>query len=119
MSRISKKFIKNFIKGGVFGIMSNDMLSNKGDFDSSEKTKFTWLGFATKSTEIMELVLFFGGVTLAILIICGILPFGALGIGICIACSFICASHFFYTNSWTCRHNYKYLQKQMGFSESK
>lgn len=67
----------------------------------------------------MELVLFFGGVTLAILIICGILPFGALGIGICIACSFICASHFLYTNSWTCRHNYKYLQKQMGFSKSK
>lgn len=55
----------------------------------SQETKFTWMDFATKATELMEPLLFFGGIIFTVLIACEILPFGALGIGICIALSFI------------------------------
>ena len=53
----------------------------------------------------MEPVLFFGGGALTALIALGILPWGALGIGICATLTFIGISRFVLTNSWTWWHN--------------
>ena len=53
----------------------------------------------------MEPVLFFGGGALTALIALGILPWGALGIGICATLTFIGISRFVLTNSWTLLHN--------------
>ena len=107
----SKKFIKNLL-----GDVAKLEVGDAADLFSSKfkkKTKFIWLGFRTKFEEIMELVLFFGGVTLVILILCGILPFGVLGIGIGIALSLIGMSRFLLTNSWTTYHNLQYARSEL------
>ncbi len=64
-----------------------------------------WLNIRAKVEEIMEPVLFFGGGALTALIALGILPWGALGIGICATLTFIGISRFVLTNSWTWWHN--------------
>ena len=64
-----------------------------------------WLYIRAKVEEIMEPVLFFGGGILTALIALGILPWGALGIGICATLTFIGISRFVLTNSWTWWHN--------------
>ena len=69
------------------------------------KRKFLLLSIRTKAEEIMELVLFFGGIALTVLSAFGILSFGALGLGIFAAFTFIGASRFFSTNSWSRQHN--------------
>ena len=70
-----------------------------------KKTYEGWLSIRAKVEEIMEPVLFFGGGALTALIALGILPWGALGIGICATLTFIGISRFVLTNSWTWWHN--------------
>ena len=72
----------------------------------SEKTQknICWMSIRAKFEEIMELLLFFGGGTLTILITFGILPWGALWIGICGTLAFIGASRFVLTNSFLKTH---------------
>ena len=70
-----------------------------------KKTYEGWLSIRAKVEEIMEPVLFFGGGALTALIALGILPWGALGIGICATLTFIGISRFVLTNSWTLLHN--------------
>ena len=69
------------------------------------KRKFLLLSIRTKAEEIMELVLFLGGIALTVVSAFGILSFGALGLGIFAAFTFIGASRFFSTNSWSEQHN--------------
>lgn len=73
--------------------------------DRIKKIYDGWLNIRAKLEEIMEPVLFFGGGTLTALIALGILPWGALGIGICATLTFIGISRFVLTNSWTLWHN--------------
>lgn len=73
--------------------------------DRIKKIYDGWLNIRAKLEEIMEPVLFFGGGTLTALIALGILPWGALGIGICATLTFIGISRFVLTNSWTPSHN--------------
>ena len=70
-----------------------------------------WIAVRTKMEELLEPILFFGGTTLTVLISIGILPFGALGIGICSMLTFIGASRFLATNSWSNDHNECYFGK--------
>ena len=75
------------------------------DLPPGTRRKFLLLSIRTKAEEIMELVLFFGGIALTVLSAFGILSFGALGLGIFAAFTFIGASRFFSTNSWSRQHN--------------
>ncbi len=63
------------------------------------------LKFRAKIEELLEPVLFLGGIALTVLISLGILPFGAVGIGICSMLTFFSASRFLTTNSWSQNHN--------------
>ncbi len=63
------------------------------------------LEFRAKIEELLEPVLFLGGMALTVLISLGILPFGAVGIGICSMLTFFSASRFLTTNSWSQNHN--------------
>ena len=69
-------------------VMSNDLLK-----------------FRTVLEEISNPAMFFGGISINILISFGILPFGPLGIGICAMFIFIGASRFIFTNTLTALHN--------------
>lgn len=75
------------------------------DLPADIKRKYQLLSIRTKAEEIMELVLFFGGIALTVVSAFGILSFGALGLGIFAAFTFIGASRFFSTNSWSEQHN--------------
>ena len=63
------------------------------------------LELRAKIEELLEPVLFLGGIALTVLISLGILPFGAVGIGICSMLTFFSASRFLTTNSWSWNHN--------------
>ena len=63
------------------------------------------LELRAKIEELLEPVLFCGGIALTVLISLGILPFGAVGIGICSMLTFFSASRFLTTNSWSWNHN--------------
>ena len=65
-----------------------------------------WIKFRGRVEELLEPVLFFGGITLTVLISLGILPFGGIGIAICSMLIFFSASRFLATNSWSKHHNY-------------
>lgn len=65
-----------------------------------------WIKFRTKTEELLEPILFFGGTTLTVLISLGILPFGGVGIAICSMLTFFSASRFLATNSWSNDHNF-------------
>ena len=66
-----------------------------------------WIRFRTRVEELLEPVLFCGGIALTVLISLGILPFGAVGIGICSMLTFFSTSRFLNTNSWSNDHNYQ------------
>ena len=94
--------------------MKVKLSSSNESFEGSKNNKFIeriktiyegWLYIRAKVEEIMEPVLFFGGGALTALIALGILPWGALGIGICATLTFIGISRFVLTNSWTWWHN--------------
>ena len=94
--------------------MENESIDLEKDNEKAKGNKITarikiiyefWLYIRAKVEEIMEPVLFFGGGTLTALIALGILPWGALGIGICATLTFIGISRFVLTNSWTWWHN--------------
>lgn len=94
--------------------MENESIDLEKDNEKAKGNKITarikiiyefWLYIRAKVEEIMEPVLFFGGGTLTALIALGILPWGALGIGICATLTFIGISRFVLTNSWTRWHN--------------
>ncbi len=63
------------------------------------------LEFRTILEEISNIAMFFGGISINILISFGIFPFGSLGIGICAMFIFIGASRFIFTNTLTASHN--------------
>ena len=64
------------------------------------------INFRGRVEELLEPVLFFGGITLTVLISLGILPLGGVGIAICSMLTFFSASRFLATNSWSNDHNY-------------
>ncbi len=78
-----------------------------------------WICFRTKVEELLEPVLFLGGIALTVLISLGILPFGAVGIGICSMITFFSASRFLTTNSWSEDHNYRYDQEKISLIDEK
>ena len=65
-----------------------------------------WITFRARVEELLEPVLFFGGIALTVLISLGILPFGGVGMAICSMLTFFSASRFLATNSWSNDHNY-------------
>ena len=78
-----------------------------------KKIPIQWLKVRAVMEEACEVIFFVGGLTLTALIALGILPWGALGIGICATLAFIGMTRFIATNSWTVLHNYKYNKKQL------
>lgn len=90
-----------------------DKINNKGDDVGNKKIKMDWFGIRARIEEICEIVFSVGGLGLTALIALGILPWGALGIGICATLAFIGATRFIATNSFTVRHNYKYNQRDL------
>ena len=64
-----------------------------------------WVRFRGRVEELLEPVLFLGGITLTVLISLGILPLGGVGIAICSMLTFFGASRFLATNSWSRSHN--------------
>ena len=78
-----------------------------------------WIYFRTRVEELLEPVLFCGGIALTVLISLGILPFGAVGIGICSMLTFFSASRFLTTNSWSKDHNYQYNQEKNSLIDDK
>lgn len=70
------------------------------------KENANYLVSEQKLKKLWNWVLFFGGIALTVVSAFGILSFGALGLGIFAAFTFIGASRFFSTNSWSMHHNW-------------
>ncbi len=86
--------------------------SKKNKNTKSKKTKMDWLRIRARIEEICEMVFSVGGLVSTALITLGILPWGALGIGICATLAFIGITRFIATNSWTANHNFGYERKK-------
>ena len=86
---------------------------NENVESDKKKIPIQWLKVRAVMEEACEVIFFVGGLTLTALIALGILPWGALGIGICATLAFIGMTRFIATNSWTAYHNYKYNKKDL------
>ena len=81
---------------------------NENVESDKKKNPIQWLKVRAVIEEACEVIFFVGGLTLTALIVLGILPWGALGIGICATLAFIGITRFIATNSWTSDHNFNY-----------
>ena len=81
--------------------------------NDNNKIKMNLLKIRARIEEICEIVFSVGGLCLTALIALGILPWGALGIGICATLAFIGMTRFIATNSWTACHNRKYNKESL------
>lgn len=96
----------------------NSDSDKRGIINSKAKKFISWIDFRTKAEEILEIVLFFGGIVFIALILLEILPFGYWGIGICATLVFIGASRFILTNSFTEDHNFYEEESGRGFVDN-
>ena len=104
--------------GGAKNISDNIIeFINKVEKDKqakeNKKIKMNLLKIRARIEEICEIVFSVGGLGLTALIALGILPWGALGIGICATLAFIGITRFIATNSWTACHNRKYNKESL------
>ena len=112
---IASKLI-NYLKVEV---VEKDLDSSKQSIINPNAKKFiSWIDFRTKAEEILELLLFFGGMVFIALILLEILPFGYWGIGICALLVFVGASRFILTNSFTEDHNFYEEESGRGFVDN-
>ena len=81
--------------------------------DDNNKIKMNLLKIRAIIEEACEIIFSFGGLGLTALIALGILPWGALGIGICATLAFMGITRFIATNSWTGHHNSKYSEQKL------
>lgn len=92
----------------------DENVDNKSDtIEEISAVPMDWLKIRAVLEEACEVIFSFGGLGLTALIALGILPWGALGIGICATLAFIGITRFIATNSWTVHHNYNYNQQAL------